>query len=84
MEWNLRWVNDEAQDGDGSSVANSDLCASCTSSRCLSQGWCAETGLERLLTQGGPFPVLPASSHLQFELLMLSIVCGWRLFLLLV
>lgn len=49
--------------------------ASCTSSRCLSQGWCAET---RLLTQVGLYPMFPASSYLQFELLMPSVVCGWR------
>lgn len=53
-------MNDEAKDGDGSSVCLLWPGASCTSSKCLSQGWCAEIGLERLLTQGGLFPVFPA------------------------
>lgn len=47
-----------------------------------SQCWCGETGHERLLTQVGLFAMFLSSSYLQFELLMLSVVCGWRLSLL--
>lgn len=56
--------------------AYSDLWCKLYPAQAASQGWCAETGHERLLTQVGLFSVFSASSYLEFELLMLSVVCG--------